>query len=78
MMTENSTTPKRIAFQVADVHKALLSVTRAADMGFSCTLGKTGGWLQDEVSHEKIPIRRKGNLYVMKVWVKESPFTRPR
>ena len=27
MMTENSSNPKRIAFQVADVHKALLSVT---------------------------------------------------
>jgi len=50
MMTENSTTPKRIAFQVADVHKALLSVTRAADMGYQCVLGKTGGWLQDESS----------------------------
>ena len=78
MMTENSTTPKRIAFQVADVHKALLSVTRAADMGYQCVLGKTGGWLQDESSSENIPIIRKGNLYVMRVWVRECPFQRPR
>ena len=78
MMTENSTTPKIIAFQVADVHKALLSVTRAADMGYQCVLGKTGGWLQDEEMTERIPIIRKGNLYVMRVWVKECPFIRPR
>ena len=78
MMTENSSNPKRIAFQVADVHKALLSVTRAADMGYQCVLGKNGGWLQDETSSERIPIQRKGNLYVMRVWVKECPFGRPR
>ena len=78
MMTENSSTPKRIAFQVADVHKALLSVTRAADMGYQCVLGKDGGYLQDTRSAEKIPIMRKGNLYVMRVWVKECPFSGQR
>ena len=78
MMTENNRTPKIIAFQVADVHKALLSVTRAADMGYQCVLGKHGGWLQDDASQERIPIQRKGNLYVMRVWVKENPFSRPR
>ena len=78
MMTQNSQVPKRIAFQVADVHKPLLSVTRAADMGYDCVLGKMGGWLQDSRSKERIPIERKGNLYVMKVWVKECPFSRQR
>ena len=78
MMTENSSTPKRIAFQVADVHKALLSVTRAADMGYECVLGKAGGYLRDSMSSEKIPIQRKGNLYVMRVWVKECPFSGQR
>ena len=78
MMTEGSQIPKRIAFQVADVHKPLLSVTRAADMGYQCVLGRNGGWLQDSQSSERIPIRRKGNLYVMKVWVREAPFSRPR
>ena len=78
MMTQGSMAPKRIAFQVADVHKPLLSVTRAADMGYQCVLGKSGGWLQDSQSDERIPIQRKGNLYVMKVWVKECPFSGQR
>ena len=34
MMTENSDTMKRIAFQCADVHKPLLSVSRLADQGY--------------------------------------------
>ena len=50
MMTENSNLMKQIAFQCADVHKALLSVSRLADMGYECTLGKTGGVLMDVVT----------------------------
>ena len=47
MMTENSDTMKRIAFQRADVHKPLLSVSRLADQGYECTLGKLAGVLRD-------------------------------
>ena len=36
---------KKIIFQVADVHKPLLSVTRAADAGFDILLAKEGGCL---------------------------------
>ena len=74
MMTQGSNVPKRIDFQVADVHKALLSVTRAADMGFECHLGRRGGHMLDTITQEKIPIEREGNLYTMSVWVR--PFTR--
>ena len=76
MMTKNSTVPKKIVFQVADVHKALLSVTRAADMGFDCHLSKKGGYMLDTSTQERIPIERKGNLYTMTVWVKSFPFAR--
>ena len=76
MMTERSRIPKRIDFQVADVHKPLLAVSRAADMGYETRLGKQGGCLLDTVTGEAIPIRRKGNLYVMRVWIKAVPFSR--
>ena len=62
---------KKIVFQVADVHKALLSITRVADAGYECHLNKAGGYLLDVLTGEKVPIIRKGNLYVMKAWVKE-------
>ena len=78
MMTEGSGVPKNITFQVADVHKPLLSISRLADHGFTCSLGKDGGHLEDTVSGERIPLIRRNNLYVMNAWVRpESGFARP-
>ena len=45
MMTRGAPGPKRITFQVAEVHKALLSITRAADVGYECLLNLKGGLL---------------------------------
>ena len=80
MLTPGSYEEKKIVFQVAAVHKALLSVTRAADAGYDCLLTDKGGWLIPRDGGERVPIRRKGNLYVMSCWVKPDPqgFTRPR
>ena len=60
----------RINFQVADVHRPLLSLSKAADMGFRSYLDNEGGWLEDMVSGEFIPIERKGDLYVLNIWVR--------
>ena len=40
VMTVGSNMAKRITFQVADVHKPLLSTTACADMGFDCEEGR--------------------------------------
>ena len=78
MMTENSDTMKRIAFQCADVHKPLLSVSRLADQDYECTPGKLGGVLRDVDTGDMIPLHRRDNLYVMRAWIKQddSGFTR--
>ena len=80
MMTENSETMKRIAFQCADVHKALLSVSALADQGYDCLLGKLGGELRDTLTGDVIPLHRRDNLYVMRAWVRQDDtgFTRPQ
>ena len=70
MMTQGSTVPKQIDLQVCDVHKALLPLSKAADAGFETFLGKGGGWLRCVHSGEKIPLERRGNLYVMRAWVR--------
>ena len=81
LMTLGAQTAKRITFQIADVHKSLMAISRVADAGYGCYLGKFGGYLIDEWSGETIPIHRKGNLYIMKAWVRrdtgEAGFTRP-
>ena len=43
MWTEGASDPKQITMQVADVHKALLSLSRCADMGFESRFGRTMG-----------------------------------
>ena len=73
VMTQGAKAAKKITFQVADVHKTLLSVTRAADAGYQCHLHATGGHLPDTQSGERIPIIREGNLYTMKAWIKADP-----
>ena len=74
-MTLGISMATNITFQVADVHKALLSTSWCADMGFDTCLGRHGGFLQDAVSGEQIPLHRRDNLYVMNAWVKRDPET---
>ena len=56
MMTVGSNTMKQVTFQVADVHNALMSVSKCADFGFECRLGATGGALVDHQTGEQIPL----------------------
>ena len=74
---------KRITLQIADVHKLLLSLTRAADAGYDCFLKDTGGALIPRLGGDRFSIRWKGTLYVTRCWVKSdsdpgSGFARPR
>ena len=86
MMTIGSKVGKRITFQVADVHKPLLSISGCADMGFDCYLSEWGGFISDRVSGERIPLERRDNLYIMKAWIRQDqsvvnsnqPFVGPR
>ena len=73
VMTVGSMTPKKITFQVAEVHKPLLSVAACSDMGFDCFLGQDGGTLKDRVTGECIPLERHGSLYSLKMWVRQNP-----
>ena len=77
VMTVGSLQAKRITFQVADVHKPLLSISGCADMGFDCFLGQYGGQLRDRVTGELIPLERHGSLYTVRMWVRQDPNAKP-
>ena len=62
--------------QVKDVHKGLLSLSRCADLGFEGRLGRVAGAVICERIGEVMPLTRKGNLYVLRVWIKAAPFGR--
>ena len=77
VMTIGSRSPKKIVFQIADVHKPLLSVTACSDMGYDRYLGKEGGSLRDRVTGEIIPLERRGSLYTLRMWVRQWSDERP-
>ena len=60
-------------FQVADVHKPLLSLSKAADMGFITHLDARGGYIEDSQTGERMNVHRRGNLYILQMWVKQAP-----
>ena len=76
MWTEGASAPKLISMQVADVHKALLSLSRCADMGFESRFGAAFGCLIDTVTGEVTPLQRRRNLYRRKAWIRAAPFGR--
>ena len=77
MWTEGASAPKSISMQVADVHKALLSLSRCADMGFESRFGAPFGCLIDTMTGEITPLQRRGNLYILRAWIRAAPFGRP-
>jgi hypothetical protein len=82
LMSEGSNVMKKIVFQTADIHKPLLSISRCADLGYRCTLDRHGGELVDNETGESIPVHRRGNLYIMRAWIKQDKtvegFVRPQ
>ena len=73
MWTEGADAPKGFAIQVADVHKPLLSLSRCADLGSESRFGQSAGALIDTATGEMIPLRRRGNLYTLRAWVRAAP-----
>ena len=53
-----------------------MSFSRCADMGFESRSGRRAGALIDAESGEVIPLHHKGNLYVLKGWLKAAAFGR--
>ena len=70
VFTEQGASALLMHFQVADVHKPLLSLSNAADMGFTSHLQADGRYPEDSQTGEKIPIQRRGNLYMLQIWVR--------
>ena len=71
--TEGAAVPRPMNIQVADIHKPLLSLSRCADMGYESRFGKLAGALIDDETGDVIPLIRKGNLYVLKCWLRAAP-----
>ena len=68
-----------MSFQVVDVSKALLSVSKVCDQGHEVVFTKTGGYIMlNGDAKQSIPLRLSGGVYELDMWVKpQEGFARP-
>jgi hypothetical protein len=62
-----------IKYQIADVSRALNSVTEICDAGHHVIFGRGGGSIVNIATGKETPFKREGNIYCLDYWVK--PFT---
>ena len=72
-MTGNSQTEHRLTIQVADVNRALLSVSKAVDGGNRVVFSKDWSDIEDMNTGERTTLSRRGGLYVLDTWVRSRP-----
>ena len=68
---------KSLTAQVCDVNKALLSVRRIVENGHKVVFDKSGSYIEDKSSGEKMWLREEGGMYMLKMWVRapaKGPF----
>ena len=56
-------------FQVAEITRPLMSVSRICDQGNTVVFTKTGGYVLDKQG-AKTSFNRKNNVYVLDMWTK--------
>ena len=62
-----------LTMQVADVERPLIAVSHLSEAGNDVHLNKKGGTIINQKTGKKIAIQRRGNLYVLRMWVKNGP-----
>ena len=68
-------------FQVADVSRPLMSVSKVCEIGNRVVLGSNGGYILNLATGAATQFIKKDGIYVFMIWVPppyESPFGRPR
>ena len=61
-----------MTWQVADIQKPLLAVTALASTGHEVRFRENDGEIVHKKSGKNIKFIKKGNLYVLTVWMKEA------
>ena len=68
-------------FQVADVSRPLMSVSKVCEMGNRVVFGAQGGYILNLATGAATEFVKKEGIYVFVMWVpplSEAPFGRPR
>ena len=62
-----------LTMQVADVERPLIAVSHLSEAGNDVILNKSGGKVVNLKTGKTIAVHRKGNLCVLRMWVKKGP-----
>ena len=65
---------RKITAQICEVNKGLLSVVKMVNAGNTVVFSKSGSFIEDDNSGERININEENGMYVLSMWVKRSPF----
>ena len=68
--TQEWTSLKGGEFQVAPVHKTLLSVSKMLDNGHRVVFDTEWSYVEDIASGERTTLKRKRGLFVLQAWVR--------
>ena len=58
--------------QVCDVNKSLLSVRKVCGSGNTVVFKAGYGWIEDDTTKERIWLKEREGMYMMKMWVKKG------
>ena len=75
LASNNDATEHNLTLQVADVTRALLSVSKAVDGGNRVVFDQDWSYIEDRRTGKRTTITRQGMLYVLEAWVKKKPET---
>jgi len=65
---------RAIKAQVCEVNKALLSVHRMVHAGNTVVFSRSGSYVLDDATGERIHLREQGGMYMLKLWVRNPSF----
>ena len=65
------TSQKGIVFQVAEVHKTLLSVSKMARAGHTTVFSEVeGNYIPNDYTGERVWMKKRDGLYLVDLWVR--------
>ena len=74
-----------VKWQVTQVHKPFLAVSKFTDAGFDCSFNRSGGCISNQKTGARTKMFRERGLYYVNMWVPKPKgasgavgFTRPR
>ena len=60
-------------FQTAEIERPLISASQMAASGNSVVFNQQGGTIVHEKSGRRTVLHKRGGIYVLRMWVPESP-----